>query len=317
MSISKITILRAALSAVLFITPALATFPGQNGKIVFTSDRSGSWQLYTMDPDGRDMTQVTDLAKTDFDSWFPSFSPDAKQIAFCYPVGDAAEIFVINSDGSGLKQLTSDGSFDCFPRWSPDGNYIAFARTFMPTNQTLITVIRADGTGPKTTLTNGDFRFWGAFGPIYTPDGREILFESQRGGLVSAAWIMASDGAHPRRFTPAPLEAAAFDISPNGKDILLMDHLNTILPTRLYVMELGEKEIRALTHLNDVHDQAGSYSPDGKKIVFFSDRLNSPFSYDLFTMNADGSDIKRIASGVGTCPDGNCVSATWGPKPSK
>lgn len=317
MSANKLAVLFSALSALLFSTPVFATFPGENGKIIFVSDRSGSWQLYTIDPDGRDMTQITDLAKTDFDSWFPSFSPDAKQIAFCYAVGDAAEIFVINADGTGLKQLTTDESFDCFPRWSPDGKYIAFARNYLPTNQTLITVMRADGTGPKTTLTNDDFRFWGAFGPIYTPNGKEILFESQRGGLVSAAWIMASDGAHPERFTPAPLEAAAFDISPNGKDVLLMDHLNTILPTRLYVMELGKKDIRPLTHLKDVHDQAGSYSPDGKKIVFFSDRLNSPFSYDLFTMNADGSDIKRIASAVGTCPDGNCVGASWGPKPSK
>jgi len=96
-----------------------------------------------------------------------------------------------------------------------------------------------------------------------------------------------------------------------------MNHLNTILPTALFVTDINGKNIRPLTHLNNVHDQAGSYSPDGKKIVFFSDRLNSAFSYDLFTMNADGSDIKRIATGVGACPDGNCVDATWGPKPGK
>lgn len=317
MSTRKVAVLCAALGALLFITPVFATFPGENGKIVFVSDRSGSWQLYEIDSDGGNMTQVTDLAKTDFDSWFPSFSPDAKQIAFCYPVGDAAEIFVINSDGSGLKQLTSDGSFDCFPRWSPDGKYIVFARTFVPTNQTLVTVMRADGTGPKTTLTNGDFRFWGAFAPFYTPDGKAIIFESQEGGLVSAAWLVARDGPRPRRFTPAALEAAAADISPNGKDILLMDHLNTILPTTLYVTDVHGRDIQPLTHVQGVHDQAGSYSPDGRKIVFFSDRLNAAFTYDLFTMDADGSNIKRIATAVGTCPDGNCIDASWGPKPSK
>jgi TolB protein len=317
MRVGNFTLLCGALSALLFNTPAGATFPGENGKIVFVSDRSGSWQLYTIDSDGRNMTQITDLAKTDFDGWLPSFSPDGKQIAFCYVSGDAVEIFVINPNGSGMKQLTNDGGFDCFPHWSPDGNHIAFAQNFIPTNQTLITVMRSDGTGPRATLTNGDFRFWGAVGPIYTPNGREILFQSSLGGLVSAAWVMANDGAHPRRFTPARLAAAAFDISPDGRDILLMNHLNSSLPTQLYVKEIGERRIRPITHVQDVHDQAGSYSPDGKKIVFFSDRLNTPFTYDLFVMDADGSHIERIAAALGTCPDGNCVDATWGPKPSK
>jgi Tol biopolymer transport system component len=305
------------LAALTMVSPAHATFPGQNGKIVFVSDRSGSWQLYTIDPDATNIAQITNLPATDFDGWFPSFSPDAKQIAFCYPSENAVEIFVINSDGSGIKQLTNDGSFDCAPRWSPDGNYIVFAQNFIPTNETLISVMRSDGTGPKRTLTNGDFRFWGAFAPFYTPDGRDIVFESQRGGLVSAAWVMTGDGAQPRAFTPAGLEAAAADISPNGRDILVMNHLNTILPTALFVTDIYGNNIRPITHLDNVHDQAGSYSPDGTKIVFYSDRLNSPFTYDLFTMNADGSAINRIATRVGTCPDGNCVDATWGPKPSK
>ena len=305
----------AALMLLFAAFSAYATFPGQNGKIVFVSDRSGWWQLYTIDPDGRDMAQITNLPATDFDSWFPSFSPDAKQIAFCYVSGSAVELFVMNSDGSDMKQLTNDGSFDCAPRWSPDGNYIIFARSFTPTNVTLISVMRADGTGPKITLTEGDFRFWGAFAPFYTPDGRDVVFESQRGGLVSAAWVMTHNGLHARRFTPPKLEAAAVDISPNGRDILLMNHLNTILPTGLFVTGVNGNNIRPITHLDNVHDQGGSYSPDGKKIVFFSDRLNAPFTYDLFTMNADGSDIKRIATAVGTCGDGNCVDATWGAKP--
>jgi Tol biopolymer transport system component len=317
MSPGKFAILFTALGTALFNTPARATFPGENGKIVFVSDRAGSWQLYTIDPDGRNMTQITDLPKTDFDGWSPVFSPNGKRIAFCYPSGDAIEIFVINPDGSDMKQLTSDGSFDCAPHWSPEGDSIVFAQNFTPTNQTLITVMRSDGTGPKMTLTNGGFRFWGAFGPIYTPNGREILFESQFGGLVSGAWIMPSNGAHPRRFTPAPLEAAAMDISPNGEDILLMNHLNTSLPTTLYVTQLGEKSIRPLTHLKDVHDQAGTYSPNGRKIVFYSDRLNAPFTYDLFIMDADGTHIERIAAALGTCPDGNCIDASWGPKPRK
>jgi len=77
-----------------------------------------------------------------------------------------------------------------------------------------------------------------------------------------------------------------------------------------------QSAISRLTHSRGHHDLDASYSPDGTKIVFASDRLSSNASLDLFTMNADGSNIKRVATGltVGGCPDQNCVTPSWGPK---
>jgi Tol biopolymer transport system component len=321
MRTSKVlTIAQLAVLGLMFTArPAFATFPGQNGRIVFTGNQSGSWQLYTINPDGTGLMQIKNLPTTTYDSWLPSFSPDGKQIAFCYGTGNSSsaltEIFVINSDGTNLKQLTNDGTFDCFPRWSPDGTHIVFAQNFVPTNQTLVTVMRSDGSGPRTTLTNGDFRFWGAFGTTYTPDGGHIVFNSTLGGFVSAVWIMNSDGSDPDRLTPAPLEGFAFDVSPDGKHLLLFNHQNTHLPISIYGMDINGKDIERLTHLDNVHDIPGSYSPDGKRIVFYSDRLNAEFTFDLFTMDADGGNIRPIATSVGACPDENCVVPSWGPKP--
>jgi len=307
----------AVLGLIFTPLPAFATFPGSNGKIVFTGNQSGSYQLYTINPDGTGLNQITNLPSTGLDGWFPSFSPDGKQIAFCYGPGNSAvDIYVINTDGTNLKQLTNDGSFDCFPRWSPDGTHIVFVQTFVPTNQTLVTVMRSDGFGPRSTLTTGDFRFWGTFGPTYTPDGKHVVFYSSLGGFVSAVWIMKSDGADPDRLTPAPPEVFAFDVSPDGKHLLLVDHQNTDLPTAIYGMDINGNNLGPLTHLDNVHDIPGSYSPDGKKIVFYSDRLNAEFSFDLFTMDADGGNIRMIASAVGgACPDENCVVPSWGPTP--
>jgi hypothetical protein len=53
---------------------------------------------------------------------------------------------------------------------------------------------------------------------------------------------------------------------------------------------------------------------DGRKIAFYSDRFNTPFSLDLITMNVDGSDIKRVITGIATCPDGGCGIVGWGVK---
>jgi Tol biopolymer transport system component len=60
-----------------------------------------------------------------------------------------------------------------------------------------------------------------------------------------------------------------------------------------------------------------NYSPDGAKIVFASDRMSSDGSLDIFTINADGSNLTRIATGVtvGGCADKNCVTPAWGRRP--
>jgi Tol biopolymer transport system component len=317
MTTRNFSLFSAVLSVVLLTTPAGATFPGENGKIVFQSDRSGSWQLYTIDPDGSNLAQVTQMQPTDSDLWAPSFSPDGKQIAFCYGAGGVSEIYLINADGTGLKQLTNDGGSDCFPHWSPDGKQIAFFGTYAPTGAAVIQIMSSDGTGPRTTFSAGEWKFWDSFGGFFTPNGREIVFESQFGGLDSAVWIMNRDGTRRRRLTEAPLEAGPLDVSPDGTRILFVNHGNLPLPNSAFIMDLDGRHIKQLTHLDNVHEDPFNFSPDGRKILLVSDRLNAPFTFDLFTMNPDGSGLTKIAAGP-SCPadpNGNCATAAWGPKP--
>jgi hypothetical protein len=81
-----------------------------------------------------------------------------------------------------------------------------------------------------------------------------------------------------------------------------------------------------LTHLAPLskfhHDLYPSYSPDGTKIAFVSDRFSTDITeftygtFDIVTMNVDGSNLTDVAPGVGFCPDdGNCVDALWGANP--
>jgi Tol biopolymer transport system component len=180
--------------------------------------------------------------------------------------------------------------------------------------------LRSNGTGEETTLTTGEWEFGDSFGPaVFTPNGREIVFESSFGGFVCAAWIMNRDGTNKRRLTDAPLEAFPFDVSPDGTRILFINHGNTPLPNSTFVMDLDGRHIQRLTHLDNVHEGGWSFSPDGQKILLVSDRLSAPFGTDLFIMNPDGSDIKKIAAGP-SCPadpNGNCGTAAWGAKPAK
>ena len=123
--------------------------------------------------------------------------------------------------------------------------------------------------------------------------------------------------------TDPALEAFPNQVSPDGKHILLGNHGNSpaALSNDPFVMNLDGTGLTPLTQLRRLHhDIDASYSPDGSMIDFLSDRLekvppNNFGIFDIFTMNADGTNIARIARDVGSCADGNCVDPDWGPNP--
>src|SRR5215218_7537930 len=120
--------------------PAEAAFPGANGKIVFASERTsgdavdnpeGDSEIFTMNPDGSELTQLT---HNDTDDEDPVYSADGRQIAFVrwreWDPEDfqwTTDIYTMSADGRNETRVTStDLSNEFSPSWSPDGNYIAF-----------------------------------------------------------------------------------------------------------------------------------------------------------------------------------------------
>jgi Tol biopolymer transport system component len=319
------TALSLAVSALCATTVAASVASASDaGRIAFVGNQAGSFQLYTMDPNGTNVIQITNLASSPFETWVPDFSPDGKRITFCYGNVNGSgnlitEIYVMNVDGTGLAQITNDGLFDCFPRWSPDGRLIVFGRMSPITFQLVVASMRPDGSGKRELTTP----YWGIARSGFTPDGERIVWETQQAGFTSVVWSMDWDGSHQKRLTPARLKAGEVSApSSDGKHIVFIDNQNIppVLPNEIYGMNLDGTGIQRLTKpVGDSHDVLPNYSPDGTKIVFASDRMSSDGSLDLFTMNADGSNMTRIATGitVGGCADKNCVSPAWGRKPSK
>lgn len=311
-----------ALTTLLTASAAFASDAKQNGRIAFVGNQGGSFQLYTVNPDGSDVVQITNLPPTLFETWLPDFSPDGQRLTFCYGTIDSSEnafteIYVINVDGSGLKQLTNDGIFDCFPRWSPDGSTIIFGRQSATTQQLVVATMRADGSDKKELSSP----LWAIGRSGFTPDGKRILWETQQAGFISVLWIMDADGTHQKQLTSAPLKAGEVSApAADGKHVVFINNQSTPpeVSNALHVMDIDSGTITRLTHPVGVsHDVLPNYSPDGTKIVFASDRMSPDGSLDLYTINADGSSMTRIATGitVGGCPDKNCVSPAWGRKP--
>src|SRR6266478_5950647 len=88
---------------------ARATFPGGDGRIAFTGSGSGNNDIYTMNPDGSGLVNVTNSPA---DDGRPDYSPDGTKIAFRSNRTGNQEIFTMNADGSGVKQITFNPAVD-------------------------------------------------------------------------------------------------------------------------------------------------------------------------------------------------------------
>jgi Tol biopolymer transport system component len=151
------------------------------------------------------------------DERYPSYSPDGTQVVFrgdldlAEPSGDE-EIYVMDADGTNVRQLTSNRDFDSAPSWSPDGTEIAFEKaaggTFVPgvpaepgkeAEEKDIYVMRADGTDVRRLTDSPGLDE----GPVWSPDGTQIGFSSDRDGQQEI-YVMDADGSNPRRLTDNP-----------------------------------------------------------------------------------------------------------------
>jgi Tol biopolymer transport system component len=308
--LSLITSTMLAAFVLLFTAATVhATYAGKNGRITFVSNLSGTYQLYTINPDGSDMRQITNLRPTENTIWTPDYSPDGRQIVFSHDMTGALELYTINADGSGLTQITHDGNGHLFARWSPDGQRFVLMSGSPEKATTVITTMKTDGSD-EVSLTD-DIPFE-SYQPEYTPDGKQIVFASQAGGLVSAVWIMNADGSNKRRLTDAPLEAGGPDISPDAKRVAFYSQQNTPRPAAVWVMNVDGSSQQRLTR----GGLYAIYSPDGTKLVFAKGTLASG-PINLYTMNPDGTHVKKVATDliVGGCPSGNCLTPDWGAQP--
>ena len=261
-------------------------------------------QIYTVNPDGTDLFQVTNLPATSnvFALW-PDFSPDGKRIVFPHDMTGALELYVVNPDGTDLTQITHDSRDHLEPRWSPDGTHIVFGTAREIRLKRDRATIRADGTDFRMLTTP----VWDSLGVEYTADGRHIIFSTQLDGYVAALWIMDTDGKHLRRVSDPRLTASIPDVSPDGKQVVFNNQQNSPGISNIFKMNLdGTGVVRLTRPGGQTGEGLPIYSPDGRKVLFVSDR-ESPGSLDTWVMDADGSHQRLLIKGG--------AAENWGVQP--
>lgn len=167
--------------------------------IVFTSLRDGDLDIYTMNVDGTNVRRLTTTLGYDGG---PFFSADGKQIVYRAGHPQTAadsgeytsllaqnlvrpsrmEVWVMNADGSGQRQVTTLGGANFAPYFHPDGRRILFASNHKnPRSRNFdLYLINSDGTGLEQVTTHAEFDSFAMF----SPDGRRLLWASNRHGKV-------------------------------------------------------------------------------------------------------------------------------------
>ena len=267
--------------------------------IAFESFESGSSNIYTMDPDGSTIKQLTNNKYND--SW-PRWSPDGEKIVFVSDRNGNNEIYIMNRDGSAQIRITEDAADDFCPVWSPDGSMIAFCTRRYPNGGSEIVRRNIDAGSTwgfnLTQLTFSkdhhssnadDFISW-------SPDGKWIAFESDRDRDDPEIYLINSvDGSNAQRltYTRALDEVPSWSI--DGGKILFSSDLSGVPHNgnyEIYMMDNDGGDLKRLTQI-DGQDTYPSMSPDGLHIVFESWQNGYP---EIYKMDSNGKDIKRLTN---------------------
>jgi Tol biopolymer transport system component len=179
------------------------------GRLVFTSTRAGSADLWTIDPDAPErLRQVTRETATETNG---SFSPDGASIAYVANPDGHFDIYLANADGSDPRRLTSTPETELTPRYTRDGRAVIYSAPPAGGGRAQVWIVSLDGSAPRR-LTSGDAT---NVDPAPSPDGRSIAFTSTRDGNYQI-YVMGLDGGDQRRAHTSALKETRPAWFPNG-----------------------------------------------------------------------------------------------------
>ena len=275
-----------------------ATLMGGSGQIAFASTRSGSSQIYLVNVDGTNEMQLTEI---EAGACQPSWSPDGQQLVFISPCGGRGEfyetiynessLYLINADGTGLKQLTLSPGSDFEPAWSPDGARIAFTSVREGFRQ----IYALDVESLDITLLTNTPDSIDSSQPAWSPDGSRIAYTVRRVGTYQV-WAMAADGQEAVQLARSGQELWDFlpVWSADGKTVFFNQRRQG--PFRPWLMKVNYEDLsqapRRLDFVTPIEDI--SISPDGFWMAF--EGMDMEGNRDIYFMTVAGSGRTRLTT---------------------
>ncbi|HXJ63688.1 MAG TPA: protein kinase, partial [Actinomycetota bacterium] len=243
-------------------------------------------QIFAMDRDGSNQARISIGS---VDQTGPSFSPDCSQVVFSQTKNGNKDVYVMNSDGTDAKAITHDPAEDGGAEWSPTAQRLVWVSK-QHGNPDVYTM-NPDGTDKVRLTTDPGFDGF----PAWSADGTKITWSSQEAGDLHI-FVMNADGSGKRQVTRDP-SAGDKDpaLTPDGKEIAFTSTAADG-SRQIFVIGIDGSGRRQLTGAGAAAGGGGDneqpeYSPDGRRIVFTSDRDGNR---EIYAMDADGSNQHRL-----------------------
>ncbi len=283
-------------------TPIVVTASGQisvpspspadqlTGHIVFTCQIfkvQASNQICVMNADGTGFRRLTtDDSRQHF---YPSLAPDGQSVLYsAFYATNNYEIYELDINDGSVDRLTNTLGVETAPEVSPDGSRVTFTR--VPPNKEQYQIILMDRNGDDMGNIPGIF----GWDPTWSPDGKQILFASDRSDPVQLYTIRA-DGKNLQRITSLPAIRGRSDWSADGQSIVT--YSGPAWNREVYIMNADGSNARQLTPAGG-NSQGPSFSPDGKWVTFtaYFDHYGDDNGCEIYIIRVDGTDLRRLTN---------------------
>ena len=223
------------------------------------------------------------------------------RIAFVSDRDENWEIYVMDTDGNNQQRLTNNRKNDWDPSWSPDGTCIVFISQRDGNFEIYVMDTEAGNERNLTKNLNDDRD------PSWSPDGERIVFASDRDKKVKNSvslyeiYVMDTEAGNERNLTKNLNDDRYPSWSPDGERIVFSSrrdgHFRSKfgITSEIYVMDADGQNQQRLTN-NRRYDRYPSWSPDGKRITFASDRRGDLGNFEIYVMDADGQNQQRLTN---------------------
>lgn len=258
-----------------FASEVIAMLTGEPGitmtRIVFSRGEARRRDLYVVDYDGAGLLRLTANRQLNL---CPSWSPDGTEIAFTSYRDGQQGLYGLDTGNGQVRKIIEMEGLNYGADWHPGGKELILALSRVGNPE--IYRIRPDGTVIKRLTVSPAIEI----SPSWSPGGRDVVFTSDRTGTPQL-YIIDSDGAGGRRLTFEGRYNESASWSPSGDRIVYATREGEF--TQIVLMNATGEDRRVLTDLGWRNSEDPSWAPDGRHLVFTSDRtgVSKLYVYDV------------------------------------